>query len=90
MFLTFTITNKGLEPAKVDEFKFYYRNELITYDDFSALIDDKYRGFCEYNSPPITSTQDEDSLIVKDVTILKLVLDEEKRTAHQTKIFLEK
>ena len=79
--LTFTITNKGLGPAKVDEFKFYYRNKLITYDDFSALIDDKYRDFCEYDSPPITSTQDDDSFIAKDedVTILELVLDEKKK-----------
>ncbi|TMP70396.1 hypothetical protein CWB76_10635 [Pseudoalteromonas sp. S1609] len=76
--LTFTITNKGLGPAKVDEFKFYYLEKLLTYDDFKKLIDDKYRHFCEYEFPPITSTQDEDSYVAKDevITILKLVLDE--------------
>lgn len=77
--LTFTITNKGLGPAKVDEFKFYFLEKLLTYDDFKKLIDDKYRHFCEYDLPPITSTQGEDSFVAKDevITILKLVLDEE-------------
>ncbi|TMO07485.1 hypothetical protein CWB66_03800 [Pseudoalteromonas sp. S558] len=39
--LEFTITNKGLGPARVDEFKFYYDNTLIEYENFKKKIDKK-------------------------------------------------
>ncbi|WOC25844.1 hypothetical protein LY624_14880 [Pseudoalteromonas sp. N1230-9] len=89
--LNFTITNKGLGPAIVDEFKFYHKNELITYSKFEEIINEKYRKVSAFKKPPITSTQSQGSYIAKDetITILKLTLHDLLKQPNISNIFKE-
>lgn len=89
--LTFTITNKGLGPAIVDEFKFYHKDELITYAKFEEIVNEKYRKFSAFKKPPITSNQTQDSYIAKDetITVLKLILSDKPPLPNISDIFSE-
>lgn len=71
---TFSITNKGLGPAKVDAFKFFHEDKLISYELFERIINEKYRNYCAYQKPPVCSNQVQDSYIAKDETIIILQL----------------
>ncbi|MBH0074629.1 hypothetical protein I6F48_03505 [Pseudoalteromonas sp. SWYJ118] len=86
---TFSITNKGLGPAKVDEFKFFYDDELIGYENFEKIINEKFQAYCAYKKPPITSTQKQNSYIAQGETIIILELQFDDRTSQQSKNEIE-